>query len=44
VEQHSYGRALRNQDMHVLNEAMAPSPTWVSGHIYIGGIGLARGY
>ena len=39
-----YGRALRNQDMHVLNEAMAPSPTWVSGHIYIGGIGLARGY
>ena len=39
-----YGRALRNHDMHVLNEAMAPSPTWVSGQIYIGGIGLARGY
>ncbi len=39
-----YGRALRNQEMFVLNDTMIESPTWVSGHIYIGGIGLARGY
>ncbi|MFL6798587.1 MAG: non-ribosomal peptide synthetase, partial [Xanthobacteraceae bacterium] len=39
-----YGRALRNQQMHVLNEAMQPCPTWVAGQIYIGGAGLARGY
>jgi amino acid adenylation domain-containing protein len=39
-----YGRPLRNQRMHVLNEEMAPCPTWVPGEIYIAGIGLARGY
>jgi amino acid adenylation domain-containing protein len=39
-----YGRALRNQQMHVLNDAMHPCPSWVPGQIYISGIGLARGY
>jgi len=39
-----YGRPLRNQQMHVLNEAMHPCPVWVPGQIYISGIGLARGY
>jgi SagB-type dehydrogenase family enzyme len=39
-----YGRALRNQQMHVLNEAMNWCPTWVPGQIYIAGMGLARGY
>ncbi len=39
-----YGRALRNQQMHVLSDTMTPSPTWLPGHIYIGGPGLARGY
>jgi amino acid adenylation domain-containing protein len=39
-----YGGPLRNQQMHVLNETMQPCPTWVQGHLYIGGIGLARGY
>src|SRR5262249_58075979 len=39
-----YGRPLRNQQMHVLNEAMHPCPVWVPGQIYISGVGLARGY
>mgnify|MGYP003693775721 FL=1 len=39
-----YGQPLRNQQMHVLNEEMTPCPTWAPGQIYIGGIGLARGY
>ena len=39
-----YGQPLRNQQMHVLNDEMAPCPTWAPGQIYIGGIGLARGY
>jgi amino acid adenylation domain-containing protein len=39
-----YGRALRNQTMQVLNDAMEPCPVWVPGQIYIGGIGVASGY
>jgi amino acid adenylation domain-containing protein len=39
-----YGRSLRHQQMHVLNDAMQSVPTWVAGEIYIGGVGLARGY
>jgi acyl-coenzyme A synthetase/AMP-(fatty) acid ligase/acyl carrier protein len=39
-----YGRPLRNQTMHVLNEFLHPSPVWVAGDLYIGGIGLAKEY
>lgn len=39
-----YGLPLRNQEMYVLNENLQPSPDWVQGDIYIGGIGLAKGY
>jgi amino acid adenylation domain-containing protein len=39
-----YGRPLRNQRMHVLNDMMSPCPIWVPGQIHIGGLGLARGY
>ncbi|MCU7888963.1 MAG: amino acid adenylation domain-containing protein [Candidatus Thiodiazotropha sp. (ex Lucinoma aequizonata)] len=39
-----YGKALRNQQMFVLNEALKPCPTWVPRQLYIGGIGLAKGY
>ncbi len=39
-----YGRPMVNQTFHVLSEAMAPCPVWVPGELYIGGIGLAKGY
>jgi amino acid adenylation domain-containing protein len=39
-----YGRPLRNQTLHVLNEHLHPVPVWVSGDLYIGGIGLAKEY
>ena len=39
-----YGKPLANQTFHVLNAAMEPCPTWVTGQLFIGGIGLARGY
>ncbi|MBA2672559.1 non-ribosomal peptide synthetase, partial [Ramlibacter sp.] len=39
-----YGRALRHQQVHVLDDAMRPRPAWVPGQLYIGGIGLAQGY
>ena len=39
-----YGKPLLNQTFHVLNDALAPCPVWVPGELYIGGIGLAKGY
>ncbi|WP_273826188.1 non-ribosomal peptide synthetase [Pseudomonas asplenii] len=39
-----YGKALDQQSFHVLDEALQPRPTWVPGQLYIGGIGLAKGY
>jgi pyochelin synthetase len=39
-----YGTPLRNQTFHVLDRALRPCPEWVSGELYIGGVGLARGY
>ena len=39
-----YGRPMRNQRFYVLNEALEPCPIWVTGQLYIGGIGLAKGY
>jgi len=39
-----YGRPLANQPWFILDEAGRPVPTWVTGHLYIGGPGLAREY
>ena len=39
-----YGKPLSNQTFHVLNERLEPCPIWVTGQLYIGGIGLALGY
>ena len=48
VEKHwksiPYGMPLVNQQMYVLNDQLEDCPEYVTGHIYIGGIGLAREY
>ncbi|MWA16229.1 non-ribosomal peptide synthetase [Streptomyces sp. BA2] len=39
-----YGRALRGQSFHILDEQGAPCPVGEAGELFIGGDGLARGY
>ena len=39
-----YGRPLSNQQWYVLNENFEPCPPWVPGQLYIGGMGVAKGY
>lgn len=39
-----YGKALTNQTMHVLNDQLEPCPILTTGNIFIGGIGVAKGY
>ncbi|MGW6377083.1 amino acid adenylation domain-containing protein [Rhodococcus sp. NPDC055112] len=39
-----YGKPLANQQFHVLDAAYRPSPEWIPGELYIGGVGLALGY
>lgn len=39
-----YGYPLRNQRFYVLNEVLEACPLWVTGDLYIGGMGLSRGY
>ncbi|WP_176611717.1 non-ribosomal peptide synthetase [Actinomadura sp. WMMB 499] len=39
-----YGRPLDNQTMKVLDHRLDIRPAWATGEIYIGGLGLARGY
>jgi amino acid adenylation domain-containing protein len=39
-----YGKPLANQTFHVLNDRLEACPDWVTGHLYIGGAGLARCY
>ncbi len=39
-----YGRPMTNQRFYVLDEALEPCPVWVPGHLFIAGVGLAKGY
>ena len=39
-----YGKPMRNQQFHVLGDSLRPCPQWVTGQLYIAGVGLARGY
>ncbi|HWO22760.1 MAG TPA: amino acid adenylation domain-containing protein [Kofleriaceae bacterium] len=39
-----YGRPMVNQRFYVLNDRLEPCPPWVTGNLYIGGVGLAKGY
>src|SRR5262249_23717105 len=39
-----YGKPMCNQEWFVFNEQLEPCPVWVRGYLYIGGIGLAKGY
>ncbi|EOX1576556.1 amino acid adenylation domain-containing protein [Vibrio cholerae] len=39
-----YGKPLTHQQFYVLDEQLNPCADWVTGELYIGGRGLARGY
>jgi len=39
-----YGRPMRNQRMYVLNDRMEHCDVWVTGSLFIGGVGVAHGY
>ncbi|MEV6210447.1 amino acid adenylation domain-containing protein [Kitasatospora sp. NPDC051914] len=39
-----YGKPLANQTLHVLDHRLEPRPVWSTGEIYIGGVGVAKGY
>jgi len=43
-EEIAVGGAIVNTQLHILNAEFMPAPVGVTGEVYIGGAGLARGY
>lgn len=39
-----YGKPLANQTFHILRDDLSPCPDWVTGELYIGGLGVSKGY
>ncbi|ODP98165.1 hybrid non-ribosomal peptide synthetase/type I polyketide synthase [Salinivibrio sp. SS2] len=39
-----YGQPLTNQSFFVLDSELNPCPDWITGELYIGGLGLSLGY
>ncbi|PYP82589.1 MAG: non-ribosomal peptide synthetase, partial [Blastocatellia bacterium AA13] len=38
------GKAIANLQMYILNDALSPAPLDVKGELYVGGVGVGRGY